>query len=66
MPKPADAAVQTQLAQLGYYNGSVDGVFGSATRDAVVKYQIVNEVNVTGSAWRDTLQSLGLSQVTPS
>src|SRR6266446_2181199 len=28
-------AVQTELTQLGYYNGPVDGIFGPTTRDAV-------------------------------
>src|SRR5882724_8600688 len=31
-------AVQTQLLQLVYYNVSLDGVFGPATRDAVARY----------------------------
>ena len=35
---PADSAtvqaVQRQLLDLGYYNGSIDGVFGPSTRDA--------------------------------
>jgi CheY-like chemotaxis protein len=44
----------------------VDGIFGPATRDAVAKYQIANQLNVTGSLSPDTLQSLGLPQVTPS
>jgi hypothetical protein len=63
---PADSAtvqaVQVQLARLGYYNGSVDGVFGPSTRDAVAKYQIANQLNVTGSLSPDTLQSLGLPE----
>jgi hypothetical protein len=63
---PADGAtvqaVQTQLLQLGYYNGSIDGVFGPATRDAVAKYQIANQLNVTGSLSPDTMQSLGLPE----
>src|SRR5205814_8382114 len=59
-------AVQTQLTQLGYYNGPVDGIFGPTTRDAVANYQIANQLNVTGSLSPDTLQSLGLAQVTPS
>ena len=67
---PADGAtvqaVQTQLAQLGYYTGSIDGVFGPTTRDAVAKFQIANQLNVTGSLSPDTLQSLGLPQVTVS
>ena len=59
-------AVQMQLARLGYYNGSIDGVFGPSTRDAVAKYQIANQLNVTGSLSPDTLQSLGLPQATAS
>jgi len=59
-------AVQTQLFNLGYYNGSIDGVFGPSTRDAVAKYQIANHLNVTGSLSPDTIQSLGLVQATPS
>jgi hypothetical protein len=55
-------AVQMQLARLGYYNGSIDGVFGPSTRDAVAEYQIANQLNVTGSLSPDTLQSLGLPQ----
>jgi len=55
-------AVQTQLTQLGYYNGPVDGIFGPATRDAVANYQIANQLNVTGSLSPDTLQSLGLPE----
>jgi Putative peptidoglycan binding domain len=59
-------AVQMQLTRLGYYNGSIDGVFGPSTRDAVAKYQIANQLNVTGSLSPDTLQSLGLQQPTAS
>jgi hypothetical protein len=69
-PGSADAgtvqAVQTQLFNLGYYSGSIDGVFGPTTRDAVAKYQIANHLNVTGSLSPDTLTSLGLPQATPS
>ena len=67
---PADSAtveaVQRQLLNLGYYNGSIDGVFGPSTRDAVAKYQIAKQLNVTGSLSPDTLQSLGLPQATAS
>ena len=55
-------AVQTQLFNLGYYSGSIDGVFGPTTRDAVAKYQIANHLNVTGSLSADTIQALGLLQ----
>jgi len=57
---PTVTAVQTQLTQLGYYNGPVDGVFGPLTRDAVAKYQIAKHLDVTGSLSADTLQSFGL------
>jgi hypothetical protein len=53
-------SAQTDLTQLGYYNGPVDGIFGPTTRDAVAKYQIAKQLNVTGSLSPDTLQSLGL------
>ncbi len=53
-------ATQERLTQLGYYNGPVDGIFGPTTRDAVAKYQIDNQLDVTGSLSPDTLQSLGV------
>ena len=59
-PDPTVEATQERLAQLGYYNSPVDGIFGPTTRDAVAKYQIDNQRNVTGSLSPDTLQSLGL------
>jgi hypothetical protein len=57
---PTVEATQERLAQLGYYNGPVDGIFGPTTRDAVAKYQIDNQLDVTGSLSPDTLQSLGM------
>jgi putative peptidoglycan binding protein len=57
---PTVEATQERLAQLGYYNGPVDGVFGPATRDALANYQIANQLNVTGSLSPDTMHSLGL------
>jgi Putative peptidoglycan binding domain len=62
-PQVADTtvqAVQTELTQLGYYNGPVDGIFGPTTRDAVAKYQMDKQLDVTGSLSPDTLQSLGV------
>ena len=58
--------VQARLLNLGYYNGSIDGIFGPSTRDAVARFQIANQLNVTGSLSPDTLQSLGLPQATAS
>ena len=63
---PTVQAVQTQLMQLGYYTGPLDGVFGPTTRDAVVKYQVAKRLSVTGSLSPDTLQLLGLPPATAS
>src|SRR6266496_57942 len=61
-PDATVEATQERLAQLGYYKGPVDGVFGPTTRDAVANYQIANQLNVTGSLSPDTIQSLGLPE----
>jgi hypothetical protein len=55
-------AAQTELTQLGYYTGPIDGMFGPTTRDAVANYQIAKQLNVTGSLSPDTRQSLGLPE----
>jgi hypothetical protein len=60
VPDPTVEAIQERLAQGGYYNSPVDGIFGPTTRDAVAKYQIDNQLDVTGSLSLDTLQSLGV------
>jgi Putative peptidoglycan binding domain len=59
-PDPTVAAVQTQLVQLGYYNGPADGIYGPLTRDAVARYQTAKNIPVTGSLSASTLQSLGV------
>jgi len=60
VPDPTVEAIQERLAQGGYYNSPVDGIFGPTTRDAVAKYQIDNQLDVTGSLSPETLQSLGI------
>jgi hypothetical protein len=62
-PDSTVSAVQTRLTQLGYYSGPADGMFGPLTRDAVARYQIANNLAVTGSLSADALQSLGLPQL---
>lgn len=53
--------IQTKLKSLGYYSGSVDGVFGSATRNAVQSFQKVKGLTVDGVAGPKTLSALGIS-----
>ena len=62
MRDPTVSAVQTELTQLGYYGGPVDGIFGPTTRDAVAKYQIDKKLEVSGSLSAQTLESFGLPQ----
>jgi hypothetical protein len=66
MRDPTVNAVQGDLAQLGYYKGPIDGIYGRMTRDAVAKYQIARKLDVSGNLSAQTLQSLGLPQATPS
>ncbi len=40
--------VQVALAQLGYYDGRIDGVFGSDTRAAIRRYQHEVKAEMTG------------------
>ena len=66
MRDPTVNAVQGDLAQLGYYKGPIDGIYGRLTRDAVAKYQIARKLDVSGNLSAQTLQSLGLPPTTPS
>jgi len=42
--------VQTQLTELGYYTGSINGSFSSALVSAVKEFQTANQMSVTGKA----------------
>jgi len=52
--------IQQRLLSWGYYNGEVDGVYGSATTAAVKKFQQKNGLKVDGVAGEATLAALGL------
>lgn len=52
------AAVQQQLADLGYYVGAIDGRAGPATASAVQAFQKVNGLNVDGVVGPGTLAAL--------
>lgn len=53
--------IQTKLKNWGYYTGSVDGVFGSATQKAVRLFQQRNGLTVDGIAGSATLAAMGIS-----
>lgn len=52
--------VQFLLKRNGFYNGSIDGIYGPLTQNAVVTWQrSVRELEVTGFVDPDTWTSLG-------
>lgn len=53
--------IQTRLKDWGYYKGSVDGVYGSKTKDAVVLFQKKNGLTADGIAGPATLSAIGIS-----
>ena len=52
--------IQTRLKNWGYYNGDVDGVYGSQTEKAVRWFQQKNGLNVDGQVGDQTLAALGM------
>lgn len=53
--------IQTKLKNWGYYDGDVDGIYGSATERAVRAFQRKNGLTADGKAGAQTLEALGLS-----
>lgn len=53
--------IQQKLKDLGYYFGSVDGIYGNATRSAVVAFQKANGLTADGVAGPKTIAALGLN-----
>ena len=56
--------IQTKLKNWGYYSGSVDGIYGSATVRAVRAFQQKNGLTADGKAGPKTLQAMGISSGT--
>lgn len=52
--------IQTRLKSWGYYDGAVDGIYGSATERAVRYFQRVNGLAVDGQTGDKTLAALGI------
>lgn len=52
--------IQTKLKRWGYYNGNVDGIFGTQTRKAVVWFQQKNGLTADGIAGPATLKAMGI------
>ncbi len=54
--------VQRRLKQWGYYSGTVDGVFGAATKKAVIAFQKKNGLTADGVVGKATYQALGMNE----
>jgi len=53
--------IQTRLKNWGYYNGAIDGVYGTATFNAIKNFQRKNGLTADGVAGSQTLAALGIS-----
>ena len=59
-PDQVTVNVQEQLARAGYYDGPIDGLLGSMTREAIAAYQADNGLAITSAIDEPTLATLGL------
>ncbi len=53
--------IQTKLKRWGYYDGSIDGVYGTKTLNAVKSFQRKNGLTVDGIAGTKTLNAMGIA-----
>lgn len=58
--------VQQKLKSLGYYKGSVDGIYGVQTKNAVIAFQKNCGITADGIAGPKTLKYLGLGSSSSS
>ncbi|NJO52854.1 MAG: cell wall-binding protein, partial [Leptolyngbyaceae cyanobacterium RM2_2_4] len=61
----AVSQLQIRLAELGYYQGSISGIFGPATETAVIQFQQDNRLVADGIVGTATQSALGAT-ATPS
>lgn len=52
--------IQTKLKRWGYYNGNIDGIYGTQTLNAVKYFQRKNGLTVDGIAGSKTLAAMGI------
>lgn len=58
----AVTTIQTKLKRWGYFDGPVDGIYGSKTSKAVRSFQRKNGLTADGVAGPATLKALGMEQ----
>lgn len=52
--------IQKKLKNWGYYEGQIDGIFGSETKKAVITFQKKNGLTADGIAGKNTLAAMGI------
>ena len=62
----AVTTIQTKLKRWGYFDGPVDGIYGSKTSKAVRSFQRKNGLTADGVAGPATLKALGMEQTSPN
>ena len=50
--------LQSRLKTLGYYQGEIDGQFGSGTKEAVMNFQRQNDLQADGLVGEETREAL--------
>ena len=58
--------LQERLKTLGYYEGEVDGQFGPGTREAVIAFQQMNNLDADGLAGEETQRVLYSDDAIPN
>ena len=58
--------IQEKLKRWGYYNGNIDGIYGSQTVSAVKRFQQKNGLSVDGIAGTKTLNAMGINSSSSS
>ncbi len=53
-------SIQSRLKSWGYYKGNIDGIYGTETKNAVIKFQKKNGLTADGIAGAKTLEAIGL------
>lgn len=53
--------IQTRLKKWGYFNDTVDGIYGTKTKNAVIYFQRKNGLVADGIAGKKTLAKMGIS-----
>jgi peptidoglycan hydrolase-like protein with peptidoglycan-binding domain len=56
------SAIQSRLANLGFYHGSIDGKVGPGTQSALKAFQASRGLQAKGQIDDETLNALGLGQ----